>query len=107
MIELQAVLQLQAIAPISNAIKWRVDELRRLAKAEIEAKLKKAYAEIERQGLDAQTEVVRIGLGPRATVFLKTLKPVEQVMTPIDVQALLAKPTDKRAQRYLGYQDDD
>jgi hypothetical protein len=87
-----------------NAIKERRNELRRVAKAEVEAMAARAVVKVERDSLDLRTQVVAMGLlSPEATTFLNTLKPVEEVMHRLDFanveQKLQIEKTESR--RYL------
>jgi vacuolar-type H+-ATPase subunit H len=84
-------------------------ELRRVAKAEIDAMMKAAIVKIEKQSLDLRTQVVAMGLlTSEATLFLESLAPVEEAMHAIDFGAIETKMLeDKRKNsatiRRLGY----
>lgn len=68
-----------------NAVRQRRDELRRVAKAQIDVLTKSARTKIERISLQAQTEVLANGLvTPAARAFLDNLQPVESLMPTLD-----------------------
>lgn len=83
----------------------RRDELRRVAKAEIEAMKKAARTKIQKQSLDLRTQVVAMGLmTPEATMFLESLAPVEDAMTSLDFGAIETKMlAQQKATKRLGY----
>lgn len=84
----------------------RREELRRLAKAQIEAMKKKAVTDIERQGLDLRTQIMSLQvLGPDARMFLESLAPVEQAMGSINFAEIEAKmiETESKRRPRLGY----
>ena len=75
-----------------NEYQGRRAELRRLAKAEIEALEGLARVQIEAQSVQAQTEVIANGLSSDAAVaFLNKLPAIESLMPPLDVTAIQAK----------------
>lgn len=80
-------------------------ELRRVAKAEIDAMFKAAVAKIEKQALDLRTQVVAMGLlTENATMFLESLAPVDEAMHAIDFGEIEAKMLEqKNTLRRLGY----
>ena len=64
---------------------YRRNELRRVAKASIDAMTKAAITKIEKQALDLRTQVVGMGLlSPDAKLFLESLAPVEESMRALD-----------------------
>lgn len=68
-----------------NALSQRRTELRRVAKASIEAMTKAAITKIEKQSLDLRTQVVGMGLlSSDAKFFLESLAPVEEAMHSLD-----------------------
>ena len=68
-----------------NAFAGRRVELRRVAKASIEAMTKAAITKIEKQSLDLRTQVVAMGLlSADAKLFLESLAPVEEAMRALD-----------------------
>ena len=68
-----------------NMLAMRRTELRRVAKASIDAMTKAAITRIEKQALDLRTQVVGIGLlSPDAKLFLESLAPVEESMRALD-----------------------
>ena len=72
-----------------NAVAERRAELRRAAKASIEASEKLALAKIERMSLDAQTEVVAHGLeSSAARDFLERMPSLDALMPMIDAQQI-------------------
>lgn len=69
-----------------NALNQRRTELRRVAKASIEAMTKSAVTKIEQQSLDLRTQVVSMGLlSGDAKLFLESLAPVEDAMRSLDL----------------------
>lgn len=87
-----------------NAYAERRTELRRLAKAEIDALEKVARVQIESQSVAAQTEVIANGLSSEAAItFLNKLPPVETMMPALDVTDIQAKLAAKARQK-PGYQ---
>lgn len=75
-----------------NASRERRVELRRVAKAEVEAMAARAMVKVERESLDLRTQVVAMGLlSPEATTFLNTLKPVQEVMQRLDFASVEKK----------------
>jgi hypothetical protein len=68
-----------------NMLAARRVELRRVAKASIEAMTKAAITKIETQAFDLRTQVVGMGLlSPDAKLFLESLAPVEESMRALD-----------------------
>ena len=68
-----------------NMLAARRTELRRVAKASIDAMTKAAITKIEKQALDLRTQVVGMGLlSPDAKLFLESLAPVEESMRALD-----------------------
>lgn len=89
-----------------NALKSRREELRRVAKAEVEAMAARAIVKVEQESLDLRTQVVAMGLlSDSAQTFLQTLKPVEEVMHKLDFAAVDKKLELQNADRRkaLGY----
>lgn len=79
-------------------------ELRRTAKAEIEAAQKRARTEIEVASVNAQTEIMRQGLtSAAATAFLESLPAVEKLMPSLDVKRIEAQADEKKAARRRYY----
>ena len=92
-----------------NACKNRREELRRVAKAEVEAMAARAIVKVEQESLDLRTQVVAMGLlSDSAQTFLQTLKPVEEVMHKLDFAAIDKKLELQNADRRkaLGYRYD-
>lgn len=86
-----------------NEYRSRRDELRRVAKAEIDAMEKVAFVQIETQSVAAQTEVIKNGLRSfDAIEFLNTLPAIESMMPALDVSAIQAKLAE-RARQQPGY----
>jgi hypothetical protein len=87
-----------------NAIKYRRDELRRVAEQKIEAMKKAAMFRIEKLSLDLQTQVVAMGIvSDESKLFLSSLAPIEEAMAALkfeDVEKQLE--LDKQGQRRLG-----
>ena len=64
---------------------YRRNELRRVAKASIDAMTKAVITKIEKQALDLRTQVVGMGLlSADAKMFLESLAPVEESMRALD-----------------------
>lgn len=83
-----------------NACKDRRAELRRVAKAEVEAMAAAAIVKVERESLDLRTQVVAMGLlSDAAKVFLQTLKPVEEVMHRLEFTKVEQRLTAEQAER--------
>ena len=81
----RAVDQRQLAGPRREHAGARRDELRRVAKASIDAMTKSAITKIEKQALDLRTQVVGMGLlSPDAKLFLESLAPVEELMRALD-----------------------
>lgn len=79
-----------------NEYSSRRAELRRVAKAEIDALEKVARVQIETQSVSAQTQIIANGLNSEAALaFLNTLPAIESMMPPLDVSAIQAKLAEK------------
>lgn len=79
-----------------NEYNQRRDELRRVAKAEIDAMEKLARVQIESQSVAAQTEIIANGLSSEAAVaFLNSLPAIESMMPELDVSAIQQKLADR------------
>ncbi len=75
-----------------NAYSLRRSELRRVAKAEIEAMEAVARVQIEQASVQAQTEVIANGLTSAAAIeFLKRMPAIETMMPALDVRSIQAK----------------
>jgi hypothetical protein len=86
-----------------NEYNERRAELRRVAKAEIDALEKIARVEIERQSIGAQTEIIANGLNSAAAIeFLNKLPAIESMMPALDVVHIQAKLAE-RARSNKGY----
>lgn len=93
--------QWQAQGPV--AVAYEQADLRRAAKARIEASERLAVAEIDRHTLEVQTQLVRAGLTSDAAIgFLDTMPSVTELMPAIDPADLDTKPR----RRSLGMGDD-
>jgi hypothetical protein len=102
--EFQPKLQFHWARRGENEYNDRRVELRRLAKAEIDALEKVARVQIESQSVQAQTEVIANGLNSEAAIaFLNRLPAIENMMPALDVTQIQAKLAD-RARRSSGYQ---
>lgn len=91
-----------------NGVKQRQDELRRTAKAKIEALERAAISKIEKLSLGAQTEIIASGLESEAAqTFLKSMPAMDVLMPPIqldEIQSLLQSEREKQGRRpALGY----
>jgi hypothetical protein len=74
----------------------RRDDLRRLAKAEIDAMEKVARVQIESQSVNAQTEIIANGLGSEdAIAFLQRLPPLESMMPALDITTIQNKLAER------------
>lgn len=87
-----------------NAVRWRMTELRRVAKKRIEAIEAEAISRIERMSLDAQAELLSQGLDTEAAqAFLATARTDMVAFMPslriAEVEQLMA--TSKKKQPYL------
>ena len=83
-----------------NEYQQRREELRRVAKAEIDALEKLARVEIETQSVAAQTEVIANGLSSAdAVAFLEKLPPIEKMMPALDISAIQQKLADNMRRR--------
>ena len=87
-----------------NEYQERRTELRRLAKAEIDALEQVARVQIESQSVSAQTEIIAHGLSSEAAVtFLNSLPAIETMMPVLDVTQIQAKLAEN-ARKKIGYQ---
>lgn len=83
-----------------NALAQRRAELRRVAKASIDAMLKAAVTKIEHQALDLRTQVVAKGLlSEDARIFLESMAPVTEAMQAIDFEAIERRLEGEHQQR--------
>lgn len=86
-----------------NEYKDRRDELRRVAKAEIDALEKVARVQIESQSVSAQTQIIANGLNSDAAIaFLNSLPAIENMMPALSVEGIQAKLA-ARARRSRDY----
>lgn len=89
-----------------NRTSDRRDELRRLARAQVESMKKKAMTDIEKQSLDLRTQVMSLQiLSPNAQMFLESMAPIEQAMTALDFAEIEAKmiQAEKNKPKRIGY----
>lgn len=87
-----------------NEYQERRNELRRVAKAEIDALEKVARVQIESSSVQAQTEIIANGLNSEAAIaFLNKLPAIESMMPALDVSAIQQKLAE-RARNSRGYQ---
>lgn len=101
--EFQPRLSITMMQRGENAYKERRDELRRVAKAEIDALEKIACVQIEAESVRAQTEVIANGLNSTdALNFLKRLPSMETMMPALDVTDIQRKLAE-RARNRPGY----
>ena len=83
-----------------NEYRERREELRRLAKAEIDALEKVARVQIESESVQAQTEVIANGLNSAAAIeFLNKLPAVEAMMPALDVSDIQRKLAERARKR--------
>ncbi len=93
-------LELKWHARGQNATSGRRDELRRVAKSQIEAMKKAAVTKIEKQSLDLRTQVVTMGiLSMDGKLFLESLAPVEEAMHSLDFAAIELSLAKENADR--------
>jgi hypothetical protein len=86
-----------------NEYESRRVELRRVAKAEIDALEKVARVQIEQASVQAQTEVIANGLTSAAAIeFLRSMPAIDTMMPALDVTAIQAKLAE-RARQSRGY----
>jgi hypothetical protein len=86
-----------------NEYRERREELRRLAKAEIDALEAVARVQIESQSVQAQTEIIAHGLSSEAAIaFLNRLPAIESMMPALDVTEIQAKLAEKARNKH-GY----
>lgn len=80
-------------------------ELRRVAKAEVEAMKLAAYAKIEKQSVELRSQVVGMGLlTPEATLFLESLAPIQEAIQMVDFATIETKLLEQQAgNRRLGF----
>lgn len=82
-----------------NAYEARRAELRRVAKAEIDAMEKVARVQIEQASVQAQTEVIANGLTSAAAIeFLRSMPAIETMMPALDVSAIQQKLAERARQ---------
>ena len=82
-----------------NAYNERRVELRRVAKAEIDAMEKVARVQIEQASVQAQTEVIANGLTSAAAIeFLRTMPAIDTMMPALDITAIQAKLAERARQ---------
>lgn len=91
-----------------NEFTNRRAELRRVAKAEIEALEKKALAKIEADSVNAQSQIIASGLTSQAAIeFLSSMPTVESLMPAVDLTRIEARLVEKQAkQGRIGYRYD-
>lgn len=86
-----------------NEYNQRRDELRKVAKAEIDAMEKVARVQIESESVRAQTEIIANGLSSEAALsFLENLPSIDTMMPALDISSIQAKLAE-RARRSTGY----
>lgn len=79
-----------------NEYRERREELRRVAKAEIDAIEKVARVQIETESVRAQTEIIANGLGSAAAIeFLNRLPAIESMMPALSIEIIQAKLAEK------------
>ena len=87
-----------------NEYRQRREELRRVAKAEIDTLEKVARVQIETESVRAQTEVIAHGLNSAAAIeFLNSLPAIESMMPMLDVTEIQLKLAE-RARTRGGYE---
>jgi len=79
-----------------NAYSERRAELRRVAKAEIDAMEKVARVQIEQASVQAQTEVIAHGLSSMAAIeFLRSMPAIDTMMPALDITSIQAKLAER------------
>jgi replicative superfamily II helicase len=79
-----------------NAYNERRVELRRVAKAEIDAMEKVARVQIEQASVQAQTEVIANGLTSAAAIeFLRSMPAIDTMMPALDITTIQAKLAER------------
>lgn len=79
-----------------NEYQARRDELRHVAKAEIDAIEKVARVQIETQSVQAQTEIIANGLNSEAAIdFLNRLPAIESMMPNLDIELIQLKLAER------------
>lgn len=78
-----------------NAVKSRREELRRLARYELEAAGKTARQRIDAGELEAVTAIVAVGMGARARELLEAMPTPEQLVPVLDLGELEGKATGR------------
>jgi replicative superfamily II helicase len=79
-----------------NEYSTRREELRRVAKAEIDALEKVARVQIESASVSAQTEIIANGLSSEAAIeFLNRLPAIDSMMPALDVTQIQAKLAER------------
>lgn len=103
--DLAPLLQLSWQGRGQMATSSRRDELRRVAKREVEAMKQAAVTKIRRMALDLRTQVISMGLlTSEAKVFLESLSPIEESMQSIDFADIETKMlAQQQRQRRLGF----
>jgi hypothetical protein len=82
----------------------RRDELRRVAKAEIDAMEKSTRVQIEAESVRAQTEVIAHGLTSDAAIaFLDNMKPIESMMPLLDINSIQQKLAERARKSGSGF----
>jgi len=82
-----------------NAYQERRAELRRVAKAEIDAMEKVARVQIEQASVQAQTEVIANGLTSAAAIdFLRSMPAIDTMMPALDITQIQAKLAERARQ---------
>ena len=78
----------------------RRNELRKVAKAEIDALEKVALVQVETESVKAQTEIIANGLAsPDAIAFLQSLPDVEKLMPTLDAADIQRKLAEQARQK--------
>lgn len=79
-----------------NEYNERRIELRRVAKAEIDAMEKVARVQIEQASVQAQTEVIAHGLSSAAAIeFLRSMPAIDTMMPALDITTIQAKLAER------------
>jgi hypothetical protein len=82
-----------------NEYQARRTELRRVAKAEIDAMEKVARVQIEQASVQAQTEVIANGLTSAAAIdFLRSMPAIDTMMPALDITAIQQKLAERARQ---------
>jgi hypothetical protein len=92
-----------------QAVKERRNELRQLARTQIDAMIKSGKRKVEEISLDVQTRIIASGLSSEAKAFLESMPSPEQLMPRLNLGTLETMLGNGSGfhQRFLDDEDDD